>query len=125
MQTQPRPRDPALRPFPGPGPVSVPARLARALTRAARRARDAAAEYHRAQHPPLRSTCRAPFSGFPHMNQDVGAGRRERRAITMKEKDDDHHLPAATSRGVARLRRAPYVADIVHRWDVKFWARKQ
>ena len=71
MQTQPRHRDPALRPLPGPGLASVPARLARALARAARRASDAAAEYHRAQHPPLRSACRAPFSGFPHMNQDI------------------------------------------------------
>ena len=71
MQTQPRPRDPALRPLLGPGLVSVPAQLARALARAARRARDAAAKYHRAQHPPLRSACRAPFSGLPHMNQDV------------------------------------------------------
>ena len=70
MQTQPRPRDPA-RPLRGPGLISVPAQLARALARAARRARDAATEYHRAQHPPLRSACRAPFSGFPHMNQDV------------------------------------------------------
>ena len=69
MQTQPRPRDPALRPLPE--PVSVPARLTRALARAARRVRDAAVEYHRAPHPPLRSACRAPFSGFPHMNQDV------------------------------------------------------
>jgi hypothetical protein len=65
MQTQPCPRDPALRPRPRPGLVSVPARLARALARAARRARDAAAEYHRAQHPPFRRPCRAPFSGFP------------------------------------------------------------
>ena len=71
MQTQPRPRDPALRPLPGPGLGSVPARLTRALARAARRVRDAAADYHRAQPPPLRSACRAPFSGFPHMNQDV------------------------------------------------------
>ena len=65
MQTQPRPRDPALRPLSGPGFVSVPARLARALARAARRAYDAAARYHRAQPPPLRTACRAPFSGFP------------------------------------------------------------
>ena len=65
MQTQPCPRDPALRPRPRPGLVSVPARLARALARAARRARDAAAEYHRAPLPPLRTACRAPFSGFP------------------------------------------------------------
>ena len=43
----------------------------------------------------------------------------------MKEKDDDHHLPAAMGRGVARLRRAPDVADIVHLWDVNVWARKQ
>jgi len=65
MQTQPPPRGPALRPLPGPGLVSVPARLARVLARAARRARDAAAEYHRAPLPPLRTACRAPFSGFP------------------------------------------------------------
>jgi len=71
MQTQIQPRDPALRPVPKPGHVSVPARLARAVARAARRARDAAVEYHRAEHPPLRSACRAPFSGFPHMNQDI------------------------------------------------------
>ena len=71
MQIQPRPCDPALRPHPGPGHASVPARLARALARAARRARDAAGEYHRAPHPPLRSACRAPFSDLPHMNQDV------------------------------------------------------
>ena len=71
MQTQPRPRDPALRSLPGPGLVRVPARLARALARAAWRTRDAAAEYYRAQHPPLPSVCRAPFNGFPHLNQDV------------------------------------------------------
>ena len=71
MQTQPPPRDPALRPLPGPGLVSVPARLARVLARAARRARDAAAGYHRAQHPPFRTACRAPFSGFPCVNRDV------------------------------------------------------
>ena len=65
MQTQARPRDPALRSLPGPGLVSVPARLARALARAARRARDAAAEYNRVQPPPFRTACRAPFSGFP------------------------------------------------------------
>jgi len=59
MQTQPHPRDPALRRLPGRGHVSVPARLARA----ARRARNAAAEYHRAQ--PFRTAYRAPFSGFP------------------------------------------------------------
>jgi hypothetical protein len=65
MQTQLHPRDPALRPLPGPGHVSVPARPARALARAARRARDAAAAYHRAQPAPLRTACRAPFSGLP------------------------------------------------------------
>ena len=64
MQTRPRLRDPALRQLPGPGHASVPARLARALARAARGVRDAAAEYCRAQHPPLRSACRALFSGF-------------------------------------------------------------
>jgi hypothetical protein len=69
MQTRPRARGPALRPLPGPGLVSVPARLARALARAARRARDAAAGYHRAQHPPLRTACRAPFSGFPRVHR--------------------------------------------------------
>ena len=63
MQTQPYPLDPVLRPLPGRGHVSVPARLARALARAARRARNAAAEYHRA--PPFGTACRAPFSGFP------------------------------------------------------------
>jgi hypothetical protein len=66
MQTQPGPRGPALRPRPG--LLSVPAR---ALARAARRARDAAAGYHRAQHPPFRTACRAPFSGFPCVNRDV------------------------------------------------------
>jgi hypothetical protein len=71
MQIQPRLHDPALRQLPGPGPVSVPAQLARVLARAARGVRDAAVKYHRAQHPPLRSACRAPFSGFPHMNQKV------------------------------------------------------
>ena len=65
MQTQPHPRGPALRPLPGAGHVSVPARLVRALAGAARRARDAAAEYNRVQPPPFRTACRAPFSGFP------------------------------------------------------------
>ena len=65
MQTQAHPRDRAPRPLPAPGRVSVPARPARALARAARRAYDAAARYHRAQPPPLRTACRAPFSGFP------------------------------------------------------------
>ena len=65
MQTQIHPRDQVLRPVPPAGHVGVPARLALALARAARRARDAAAEYNRAQPPPFRTACRAPFSGFP------------------------------------------------------------
>ena len=64
MQTQPHPRDPALRPLPRPGHAGVPARLARALARAGRRAHDAAAGYHRTQLPPFRTASRAPFSGF-------------------------------------------------------------
>src|SRR5215472_1830781 len=59
--------DPALSPRPGaavtsePGHASVPARLARALARAGRRAHDAAAGYHRTKLPPFRIACRAPF----------------------------------------------------------------
>jgi hypothetical protein len=41
------------------------AALGRALARAAHRAREAGAEYHRAQPPRFRTACRAPFSGFP------------------------------------------------------------
>jgi hypothetical protein len=65
MHIQPHPRDPALRPIPRPGHARVPARLARALARAGRRARDATAGYHRMQPPPFRTARRAPFSGFP------------------------------------------------------------
>jgi hypothetical protein len=69
MQTQPHPRDPGAGPLPAPRTsVSRPG-WPGALARMAHRARDAAAEYHRAQPPLFRTACRAPSSGFPRINR--------------------------------------------------------